>query len=173
MSKFMEILAYVGIVESIILIIGFLWVIVMWFKGIAPALYRLGNGLARRKVAVFAKGDKLSSLRNLLLDSKLFSKNNIIEISSETDLGKAEDASVYLLSWLDWNNNLEEVLNKKPDKVPIIVYAPHDNSREDGGRIPNDVMQAIDNKRNAAVTNFRGRLLNDIVTAMITTIYQK
>jgi hypothetical protein len=34
-------------------------------------------------------------------------------------------------------------------------------------------MRNLDGKRHTAVTNFRGRLLNDIVTAMITTSYEK
>jgi hypothetical protein len=46
----------------------------------------------------------------------------------------------------------------------MIVYAPYNK-----GRIPDDQMENLDGKRNTSVTNFRGRLLNDVVTAMITT----
>jgi hypothetical protein len=34
-------------------------------------------------------------------------------------------------------------------------------------------MKKIDGHRHTAVTNFRGRLLNDILTAMMTTAYEK
>jgi len=150
--------------STVIVIILFIAGIITWIAGISPALYRLGNGLAKRKIAVFAKGDNVSSLKSLLTDSKLFKQKNIFEITSKTDIGKADDASVYLVFWNDWKDDISEILNKKPDKCPMVVYAPYSD-----GRIPDDQMINLDGKRHTAVTNFRGRLLNDIVTSMITT----
>jgi len=66
--------------------------------------------------------------------------------------------------WPDWSDSLADILNKKPDECALIVYAPYGR-----GRIPDEQMKQLDGTRNTAVTNFRGRLLNDIVTAMITT----
>lgn len=163
-----KILAVIGSIESIVLIIGIIWAIAMWTKGVAPALLRLGNGLARRKVAIFAKGDNLLSLKKLLIDSKLFSARNICEITKGEDIGAAEQATLYVVFWHDWINSIDEILKKKADGCALIVYAPRDL-----GHIPEDQMKKLDGHRNSAVTNFRGRLLNDIVTAMITTSYEK
>lgn len=138
--------------------------VIVWLRGISPALYRLGNGLAKRKIAVFAKNDNAVSLKSLLTDSKLFKRNNIFEITCKDDIGKAAEASVYLVHWHDWADDISEILSKKPDKCAMVVYAPYDK-----GRIPDEQMKNLDGKRHTAVTNFRGRLLNDIVTAMITT----
>lgn len=168
MNTFLKILAYVGIIETIVLIIGLFYAVILWIRGISPALIRLGNGLAKRNIAVFAKGDNVNSLKSLLIDSKLFPKENIFEITDPKDTGKAEEASIYLVFWHDWENNIEQILNMKPDKCALIVYAPYEK-----GRIPDDQMKNLDGKRHTAVTNFRGRLLNDIVTAMITTSYEK
>jgi hypothetical protein len=98
------------------------------------------------------------------MDSKLFREHNIYEIAKKEDFGRAEQASVYLVFWPDWTDSVREILNNKRDECALIVYAPYDR-----GRIPDEQMKQLDGKRNTAVTNFRGRLLNDIVTAMITT----
>ena len=157
-------LDFAGYISTIIVIAGIIAGVVVWFSGVSPALYRLGNGLAKRKIAVFAKNDNAVSLKSLLIDSKLFKQKNIFEITCKDDVGKAEEASVYLVHWHDWANDISEILSKKPDKCAMVVYAPYDK-----GKIPDEQMKNLDGKRHTAVTNFRGRLLNDIVTAMITT----
>ncbi len=168
MSAFLKLLAVIGTIETLILLVGIIWGTALWVRGISPALYRLGSGLAKRKIAVFAKGDNVNSLRSLLTDSRLFREENIFEITNIGDLGKAEKASVYLVFWHDWSNDVSLILEKKPDACALIVYAPYEK-----GRIPDEQMKNLDGKRHTAVTNFRGRLLNDIVTAMITTSYEK
>jgi len=157
-------LDFAGYISTIIVIVGAIAGIIVWLRGISPALYRLGNGLAKRKIAVFAKNDNAVSLKSLLTDSKLFKRNNIFEITCKDDIGKAEEASVYLVHWHDWADDISEILSKKPDKCAMVVYAPYNKER-----IPDEQMKNLDGKRHTAVTNFRGRLLNDIVTAMITT----
>lgn len=161
-------LAIVGAIDTFILVVIIIRAIILWAMGISPVLYRLGNGLARRKIAIFAKNDNVSSLKGLLTDSNLFNVKNIFEITSSGDIGKAEEASVYLVHWHDWADDIEAVLNAKPDKCALVVYAPYNL-----GRIPDEQMKNLDGKRHTAVTNFRGRLLNDIVTSMITTSYDR
>ena len=75
---------------------------------------------------------------------------------------------MYLVVWHDWAADIVEILRQKPDQCALIVYAPYDR-----GRIPDGQMTLLDGKRHTAVTNFRGRLLNDIVASMITTSYEK
>lgn len=168
METFIKIFAVAGLVETFILIVGIVWAIVLWIRGIFPALLRLGNGLAKRKIAIFAKNENLVSLKSLLMDSKLFKDKNMIGVTKKEDIGRAECATMYLVFWHDWQDEITEILNKKPDECALIVYAPYDK-----GRIADDQMKNLDGKRHTAVTNFRGRLLNDIVTAMITTSYEK
>ena len=162
----MKVITWVGVIDTAILIFVLIRALILWIIGISPALLRLGNGLAKRKIAIFAKEDNVASLRSLLLDSKLFKEKNIIEIRSINDIGRAEKASVYLVYWHDWMQDINAVLNQKPDKCAMVVYAPYNL-----GRIPDEAMINLDGKRHTAVTNFRGRLLNDIVTSMITTSY--
>jgi len=137
-------------------------------SGILPVLIRLGRGLAKRKIAIFAKGDRLQSLKALLLDSKLFKVKNIKEISSVSDVGRAECCTVFLVFWDDWKDDIEIILDEKYDSTALVVYAPLEL-----GNIPQKRMYEIGERRNVTVTNFRGRLLNDIVVSMITTSYDK
>ena len=165
-GSFLKIITIVGIIDTIIVLIILSRTIILWATGISPALWRLGNGLAKREIAIFAKGDNVGSLKSLLLDSKLFKAKNICEITNSVDLGKAEKASVYLVYWHDCVEMIDSILDKKPDKCALVVYAPYYL-----GRIPDEQMRNLDGKRHSSVTNFRGRLLNDIVTSMITTSY--
>ncbi len=159
---------FIGRISTVLVVIIFIWGIVLWIRGVSPALYRLGNGLAKRKIAVFAKGDNLSSLKALLNDSKLFKKKNICEITKKEDIGICEQATLYLVFWHDCADYIDEILKKKPDGCALIVYSP-----KNLGMIPQDQIEKLDGHRHTAVSNFRGRLLNDIVTAMITTSYEK
>jgi hypothetical protein len=162
------VLIVVSLIDTVLLIYLVARRTILWARGISPAIYRLGNGLANRKIAVFAKNDNGASLRSLLIQSKLFRDKNIFSIAKKDDIGIAERASVYLMFWPDWKDNLDDILTMKPDSCALIVYAPRDH-----GPIPEPNMVKLDGKRHTAVTNFRGRLLNDIVTSMITTSYEQ
>lgn len=157
-----------GRITTVLFILTILAGVYAWFRGILPALLRLGNGLAGRKIAIFAKGDNFSSLSDLLVDSKLFRKSNIIKVSGISDLGKRNNASVYLIFWPDWKTELNEILGVKEDATALVVYAP-----QELGFIPKEQMEKLNEHRYVTVTNFRGRLINDIVVSMITTGYEK
>lgn len=160
------VLTWVGLVTAALFLLTLISGIIAWLKGIIPALIRLGNGLSKRKIAIFAKGDHLKSLQDLLEGTKLFSKKNIMGISSASDLETAERATLFLIFWDDWQDKIDEILRAKKDNTALIVYAPRQNS------IPSDKFVELNRKRNVMVTNFRGRLLNDIVISLMTTSYQ-
>jgi hypothetical protein len=158
---------YWDIASSLLVLCAAVYGVWLLARGIAPVLIRLGNGLARRKIAIFAKGDAAESLKGLLQDSKLFKNSNLICVRTEGDLGKAEPASVYLVHWPDWSHNIDQILNSKNDKTALVVYAPP------GNPVPIDVMARINGFRNATLVNLRGRLMNDVVLSLITTSYEK
>jgi len=168
MNTLRTILDLLGYFATAIVIVSTVVGIVLWLRGIAPALVRLGNGLARRKIAIFAKDSMLKSLESMLLDSKLFRKGNIIEISDEGDIGRSEEATLFLVYWPDWKGSIGEILRHKVDGTALIIYAPQDQ-----GFVPAETIAELNLKRNVILVNFRGRLLNDIVASMITTSYEK
>lgn len=160
-------LNWIGYVSTIIVILGIISGLIAWFTGILPALRRLGMGFARRKIAIFAKGTNSDVLKSLLLESKLFKEKNIISISSEGDFEDSEQTTLFLVSWDDWQDKIDEILKYKKRGTALIVYAPSGSTS-----IPPDRFKDLNNKRNVIVTNFRGRLLNDIVVTMIATDYR-
>jgi hypothetical protein len=164
---FLTILDWVGRVTTVIFIVTLILGGYAWIRGIVPALWRLGNGLSKRKIAIFAKGDHLTGLQDLLADSNLFARKNLIAISSYGDLGRAERTTLFLVFWDDWQDKIDEIIGAKKDSHALVVYAP-------GGprSIPDNKYLELNNKRNVTVTNFRGRLLNDIVVSLMTTSYQ-
>lgn len=163
-----DVFDWLGYLATAVVMIQIIAAIILWARGIAPVLIRLGTGLARRKIALFAQGDEASSLENLLKDSKLFKHTNIRIITSEADLGRAEGASIFLVYWPHWKNSIQQILPKKKDSTVLVVYMPQDQ-----GFIDADNIALLSKQRNAVVNNFRGRLLNDIITGMITTSYEK
>ena len=99
----LQVIRYPAIIIGAALIVA---AAIAWARGIVPVLYRLGNGLSRRKIAVFAKGDVLVSLENILRDCKLFKQTNIITIATEGDMDAANSATVFLVYWPDWKDNV-------------------------------------------------------------------
>jgi len=167
MDEFINILNFVGYLSTFIVIIAFIIGIVLWFKGILPVLFRLGNGLLKRKISIFAKSDNLFSLKSLLLDSELFTEKNVIEITSNSDFGKSEKSALFLIFWHDWEKeDIDNILNKKTDKTALVIYAPQDK-----GFISKEDFNKINKERNVTIANLRGRLLNDIISSLITTSY--
>ncbi len=116
-----EILNILGYISTVIVLGGFLIGLVNWARGIFPAIFRLGKGLANRKIAILASGDNQSSLKSLLLDSGLFKKNNITEVTSMGDFGRAENSSVYLVFWHDWEDDFEKLFSRTKDGTALIV----------------------------------------------------
>ncbi len=151
---------------TIIMVAGFIWTVFLVIKDVFPIWYKLGMGLSKRKIAIFASTEFVS-LEALLIDSKIFEKNNIIQIN-KNDISKAAKETVFLVHWKDYQDKISEIINIKKDSTALIVYAPPNE-----GRIDQADMDKINYHRNAVVVNFRGRLLNDILTSLITTSYDR
>lgn len=166
MKLYMEIINIVGYIGTIWLIISGLIILIGWLKGIWTPVWRLGNGLARRRIAVFAKGDNQESFKNLLLDSSLFNSKNVISITKKEDLGRAEKSTLYLVVWADFGEEITNILNKKRDDTALIIFAEH-------GKVSPDECKILDEHRNVTLVNFKGRLLNDILISLMATGYEK
>lgn len=151
-----------------------LWLIITslysaWFfiKGIWPVLYRLGIGLSKSNIAIFASAE-YASLESMILNSKLFKAGNITQINSN-DISKADGYSVFLVHWKDYQNKIDDILKIKKDDTALVVYAPQSEGRIE----PIEKMELINSHRNTIVVNFRGRLMNDLLVSLITTGYSK
>lgn len=156
----------IGGIMTFFSIILFLYAIYIVLNGVLPVWIRLGKSLHGKKIAVYAEQD-FESLKSLLVDSGIFKKKNITKISKDS-IEKGETFTMMLVNYPEFPEKLEAIMQSKKDSDSLIIYAPHSF-----GRLDNDIMKNINSKRNSIVVNFRGRLLNDIVTSMITTVYEK
>ncbi len=163
MNKIFEI---AGNASTIIVGLAILWKIGQWFLGIRPVMLRLGKGLWGRKIAIFAKNDNFSELKNLLTGANLFREKNIIRVSQISDLESSEPASLFLLKWADWKEHIDEVLKKKNNNIALIIYT-------DPNEIDGEMMNKLQGYKHTNVVNFRNRLLGDIIMSIITMDYDK
>ena len=155
----------VGGVSTVVAILGFAYVAYTIVSGVLPVWVRLGKGLSNKKIAVYAEGE-FDNLKDLLIDSGLFKEKNIEKVSSAS-LSKGERHTMMLVNYNEFENKIGDILNFKKDSDALIVYVSN------GVRVPQNIMDEINNHRNSIVVTFRGRLLNDIVTSLITTAYEK
>ncbi len=135
--------------------------------GIIPVWWRLGIALSRNKIAIFADSDHFSDLKKVLIDSKLFKEKNIVHIGT-TNIQSAKSADLLLVYWPTFKDKLDNVLMAKSHSVSLVVYAPQEE-----GRIDEESMNKLNKHHNVIITNFRGRLLNDVFVSMITTKREK
>src|SRR5680860_718819 len=166
MDFFRQIMDIVGYAGTAWLIISGTVIFIAWFKGILTPVWRLGNGLAKRKIAIFAKGDNKVSFKNLLLDSSLFNPKNIQIITKIEDFVRCESSALFLVVWDDFGNDISSILNKKSDKTALVIFSkPLQLLEKDWG--------VLDPHRNVTVVNFKGRLLNDMLVSLMVTGYDK
>lgn len=144
--------------------LGIIYKIICWTFGITPIVFRLGIALWKRKVAILGSAEAYASLAASLTDSGIF--KNVVHISAD-NLDKAKDHTVFLVDWETFGTNIDQVFQARNNhQTPIVIYAKPQ-------AIPHDKMSDIANRANTVVVNFRGRLLNDILTSLITTSYEK
>lgn len=166
MELFKQIMDLVGYIGTIWLLLSGLLLFISALKGVLIPLWRLGLGLSKRKITIFAKGDNKESFEKLLLDTKLFDKNNITTVTKKEDFGRCEKSTLFLVVWDDYGSQLKEILNKKQDGTALIVYAkPRQLTDSD--------WSLLDEHRNVSVVNLRGRLFADILISLMVTGYDK
>jgi hypothetical protein len=135
-------------------------------RGIIPVLWRLGKSLYNRRIALYAENEA-TTLKLTLIDSKLFKDKNI-DIIGRKELAKGRDHSMMIVYYPEFKDCILDIISLKNDSDALIVYAPSCD-----GRIDDEILNAINAQRNSIIVNLRGRLLNDILTSMITTNYAK
>jgi hypothetical protein len=146
--------------SALVALIGGVW---LWAKGALPVLYRLGMGLATRKIALFAtKESEYHYLFTVLASSNIFKAKNIIRIPYDRiEVAKEEKCSVYVVSYCDFKDKLDNIVQMKNDAIPLIIYSSE--------RIDPAVANPIQKIPNVSLVNYPGRLVSDVFVSMATT----
>ncbi|MFT4802728.1 MAG: hypothetical protein ACI93N_002509 [Flavobacteriaceae bacterium] len=157
--------AIIGGVSTLIAVCLFFYGIYGILRGFLPVGIRLGKSLYNRKIAIYAESS-FESLKSLMIDSGIFKAKNIIQIQKDS-FKKGEEYSMMLVNHSDYSDTeIKSIISYKKDSDSLIIYAKPRS-------VDIKILDKINENRNAIVVNFRGRLLNDIVTSMITTTYEK
>jgi hypothetical protein len=155
-----EITGWLIVLFAILAAIG---TFIAFLRGVLKPLWRLGLGLARKKVVIVASQTNADSLFNLVSDSKVFSEKNIIKVTSREDSEDIRKGDVVLYKYSDSQFSLKDVMVKKADSAAVVVYAKPREITEQSE------WDLLDEYRNVSVCNLKGRLLNDLITLMMTT----
>lgn len=156
----------IGGISTLLAIISFFYAIYIILSGVLPIWIRLGRSISNKKIAVYAEHD-FDSLKSHLIDSGIFKEKNIEKVTNNS-LSKGETHTMMLVNYMEFKDKVEEILKYKKDSDALIIYAP-----QTGERIEQSLMNRICDTRNTIVVTLRGRLMNDILTSMITTLYEK
>lgn len=115
-------------VATIAMILTAAYAFYLVVKGIFPVWYRLGRGLSAGKIAIFSINEH-ASLESMLIDAKIFKKQNIINITTSSDIERAEKSNILLVHWKDFQDSLPQILTIKKDRMALIIYAPQHEGR--------------------------------------------
>lgn len=156
--------SYIGALTLFIGIVGAVYRIACFFLDVSPIVIRFGLALRNRDIAVFANVERYASLSATITGSKIFKAQNVFPVQPE-NIDAAKSRSIFLVDWESFGEKIEEIFRaRRSDQVPIVIYAKP-------GVIDRDVMNDVSNRANTVVVNARGRLLNDLVTSLVTTSY--
>lgn len=161
-----------GGICAILLIIGILLNFIFWILGITPLIWRLGYGRWTRKIAIVANTETYNNLKKDLVDSGIFRASRIQHITDQS-LSDVKDHNLLLVHYQSFTEeDIKIILANKKSSAGMVFYFMG-FSPQDGQTIPNEIRDKISNSANTSIVNFRGRLLNDIITTLITTSYEK
>jgi hypothetical protein len=144
--------------------LGIVYRVICIALGVSPLIFRIGKAIWRRKVAIIGSSEAFSSLKDCVINSNIFKKDNVIHIPID-NIEKSKEYTILLIDWDTCGNHIDNIfLARKDQNTAVIIFAKP-------GSVPNEKMAEIGNRSNTVVVNFKGRLLNDILNSLITTSF--
>lgn len=161
----------VGVLTTVFAICLFIWAVISWILGVYPLFLRLGFGRWSRKISIVANDDMFSSLETDLVDTGVFRKKNIYQIKTDT-LSKVRETTLALVHYQSFTEDqIKTILSNKKSNAGFIFYFPE--FTPPSVVISPEMMRAINNQQFTTIVNMRGRLINDIITTLLSTSYDK
>lgn len=162
-SPFVVIIGGLATIMSILLVIS---KFIEWLWGITPLAWRIGSSLSNRKICIVGDTDSTATIKQILVDSGLFKTKNISAIHAN-NIDIIKSFTVIVFDWETAGSEIENVFHyRRSSHTPVVILAKP-------GSIESSKMFDIANRVNTCVVNFKGRLINDIVTSLITTKNEK
>jgi len=162
----------VGIFTTVVAILIFIWVIISWIIGAYPIFYRIGFGRWSRKITIAANSEMYNTLKTDLVDTGIFREKNISPQITNQSFSKIKKASLVLIHYQSFTEDeIKTILSYKQAHSGFVFYFPEFSQPDN--IIPKEMMKAINNEQFSTIVNMRGRLMNDIVTTLLSTGYEK
>lgn len=159
------VLDWFGRGSALILIAAVVWRFILWLRGVVPLSIRAGS-IRQHTVAIFSNSENFGELVHTLEATSLFGKKNFSNIGTVGDLDSCDGKHVFIVNWADWGEYIDKILEKKTKETGVIVYALP-------GRIPQPEMEKLQNYNFVTVTNFKGRLITDLITMALAIRYAR
>lgn len=156
----------VGGVFTIVAVIGLMLAIGCWVFDVTPIAIRFGRAIRNRSTAVFASTEGFATVREALCRSRIFKDKNIAHIGAD-NVEAGADHTLFIVDWDSFSNQIDAVFTlRRSANIPVVILAKP-------RAISDELMERIANHPSTIVVNFRGRLVNDILTLMVTTSYAR
>lgn len=129
--------------------------------GVTPLAWRFSLAVWDKKIGIIASEEGFQKIIHEIKSSSLVKEKNIsrILISNIEDVRKK---GLLVVDYEHFKDLKSLVPLRKSSQAAIIVLAKP-------GQIPSDEMSWLSDRSNIIVTNFFGRLLNDMVVSMVST----
>lgn len=161
----------IGVLTTLFAITLFIWAIISWSMGVFPLFLRIGFGRWSRKIRIAAGDEAYGSLKTDLIDTGIFREKNIDQITNKS-LAKIKNSSLVLVHYQSFSEEeIKTILSYKKSSAGFVFYFPEFSPPENV--ISKEMMKIINNEQFTTVVNMRGRLINDIVTTLLSTSYEK
>lgn len=174
MTTLNEIRLFFEIVGAITIVVGIVNLFISifsWGLGVFPLFWRLGFGRWSRKIDIAADNANFNSLKSDLLETGIFREKNMRQVCN-TCISKAKNSGLLLVHYQSFSaDQIKTLLSCKKPNAGYIFYFPEFNPATN--KIPDDIRDLINNEQFTTVVNFRGRLINDIMTTLLSTSYDK
>lgn len=161
----------IGVLTTLFAIALFIWAIISWSMGVFPLFLRIGFGRWSRKIRIVASDEAYGSLKTDLIDTGIFREKNIDQITNKS-LAKVKNSSLVLVHYQSFTKEeIKTIISYKKSSAGFVFYFPEFSPPENV--ISKEMMKIINNEQFTTVVNMRGRLINDIVTTLLSTSYEK
>lgn len=169
-SGIVNVVNIAGLICTSVCIVATIGTVIVWSRFIIPVLRRFGMVIWKRQIAIVSNDPSLvTSIEIDLTSTHMLRKKNLcgIPINNLKDLPKYSVVIIDCGSFSE-EAKLAKVIDDMDASIGVVLYC-----RPGCKRLSDELMMKVNNSSRVILTNFRGRLVNDIVASLVSTPYEE